>query len=369
MKILTVSSTEITDIGGVNYSIKRVAEELVKHGHECQVLNINPGNLPHEENINGINVIRIKSPISKHLYQFSPEMAQFLQRNLGGSLKPDIIHLHEYRRLLTPAVAYIVRNKHLPFIFSAHYSRQEYNTLAGKYLLDYYKPIGKKLFDWAEMIVIHSDYTKMVLMQDFNVQSNKIKIITPGVDYLMAQDRGVLKGKASSISLLYAGVLMEKKGVHHIILALKELKRRGREACLTIVGKGDYEPKLRRLACKLGIEGDVFWHKPLPRHELHRKLMEADIVLLLSRAEAYGVMVTEALAAGTPCIVTKTTSLNEFLTEPGCFGIDYPPVPGELANLIVKIRDSETIVGPFSTRIRTWDRVADDYERIYEQVI
>jgi glycogen(starch) synthase len=369
MRILTINSTDITQIGGINYSIKRVCEELVKRGHECYVLSINAGNLPSEESINGVNVIRVKSAVSKHLYWFSPAMARFLSRNLGKSLKPDITHVHEYRSLLTPEVAYFLRNKHLPFVFSPHYAREEHNTLAGKYLLGYYKPIGNKAFKWAEMVVTNSEYSKYMLVADFGMRPEKIQVIPHGVEKLEALKGKVTKASQASVSLLYAGVLIEKKGIHYIIQALSELKRRGKQAYLTIIGEGEHEHKLKSLARELNVEDSISWHQPLSREELHQKVMEADIFLLLSRSESYGIVVTEALAAGTPCIVTKTTALPEFLTEPGCFGVSYPPDPNEVADLITKIHDNEIKVGPFSHKIRTWDKVAVDYEGLYEHVI
>lgn len=369
MKILTINCTDITQIGGINYSIKRVSEELVKRGHECYVLSINPGSLSSKENINGVNVIRVKSPVSKHLYWFSPSMARFLTRNLGKSLNTDIAHIHQYRSLLTPEVAYLLRHKHLPFVFSPHYAREEYNTLAGKYLLGYYKPIGNKAFKWAEMVVTNSEYSKYMLMTDFDMRPDKIEVIPHGVDNLEAVKGKVRKASQSSISLLYAGVLIEKKGIHYIIQTLSELKRRDRQAYLTIVGEGEYEYKLKGLARKLNVEDSISWREPLSSEELHQKVMEADIFLLLSRGESYGIVVTEALAAGTPCIVTKTTALTEFLTEPGCFGVSYPPDSNEVADLIIRIHDRNIQVGPFSHKIRTWDKVAIDYEKLYESCI
>ena len=164
------------------------------------------------------------------------------------------------------------------------------------------------------------------------------------------------------------GAFIEKKCIHYIIQALSELKRRGRQAVLTIVGGGDCEHKLKSMANTLDVEDNISWHKPLFGKELYNKYAEADIFMLLSRDESYGIVVAEALASGTPCIVTKTTALTEFLTQPGCFGVDYPPDPDEVANLIIKIHENEIKVGPFSDKIRTWDNVALDYERLYEQV-
>ena len=96
---------------------------------------------------------------------------------------------------------------------------------------------------------------------------------------------------------------------------------------------------------------------------------KSDIFLLLSQSENYGIVVPEALTMGTPVIVTKRTALNEFLNEPGCFGVDYPPDPKEVANLILKIYKSDIKVGPFTKKIRTWNEVALDYEQLYLRFI
>ena len=90
-----------------------------------------------------------------------------------------------------------------------------------------------------------------------------------------------------------------------------------------------------------------------------------DIFIILSRTEGYGIVVAEALSRGTPTIVTNGTALEEFTKEKGCFGVDYPPRPGEVADLILRIHEDDVTVGPFSGKIRTWKEVAEDYERSY----
>jgi glycosyltransferase involved in cell wall biosynthesis len=369
MKILTINYTDVTQIGGVNYSIKRVSEELVKRGHECHVVSINPGNLQSEETMSGINIIRTKSPMSKYLYGFSPSLAWFLTGNLRKSLNPDIVHIHGYRTLLSPEVACIVRAKRLPFVFSPHYDRLGYDTFAGKYLTRWYKPLGSRTFNWAEKTIVNSEYTKQILLEDFDISLEKVEIIPHGVDKLEISQNKPKQATDTSISLLYVGVLTEKKCVNHIIQAVSEVKSQSRRVHLTIIGQGDREHELRELAEALDVESSVSWHQPLFGEELYRKFREADIFLILSRDESYGIVVAEALAAGTPCIVTKTTALTEFVTEPGCFGVDYPPDPKEVADLIIKIHDEEIKVGPFSDKIRTWDKVAVDYEKLYQQVL
>ena len=122
------------------------------------------------------------------------------------------------------------------------------------------------------------------------------------------------------------------------------------------------------IARRLNISEFVSWRGFISKNELIEEYKKADIFLLLSRSEAYGIVVAEALALGTPCIVTNTTALNEFTREPGCFGVDYPPDPKKVAELIIKIHESDVQVGPFSDKIRTWDKVAEEYERLYTNI-
>jgi glycosyltransferase involved in cell wall biosynthesis len=106
----------------------------------------------------------------------------------------------------------------------------------------------------------------------------------------------------------------------------------------------------------------------VPQDELYQKLADADILFLLSREESYGIVVAESLAMGTPCIVSNTTALGEFMREPSCFGINYPPDSKELSKLILEIFTEDVKVGAFSDKIRTWEEVAIDYEYLYQRI-
>jgi glycosyltransferase involved in cell wall biosynthesis len=64
--------------------------------------------------------------------------------------------------------------------------------------------------------------------------------------------------------------------------------------------------------------------------------------LLISRTENDRITVAEALAAGTLCIVAKRTALVEFLDEPGCLGINYPPNPTKLSELILNVKKKQS---------------------------
>jgi glycosyltransferase involved in cell wall biosynthesis len=123
------------------------------------------------------------------------------------------------------------------------------------------------------------------------------------------------------------------------------------------------------LAKELQVDDRITWKASLTQTELLRELQAADVLLLLSKSEAYGIVVAEALSAGTPCIVANTTALREFATEPGCFGVESPSNPKAVAELVLYIHENDIRVGPFSNKIRTWGKVVQNYEAIYQNLL
>lgn len=370
MRILSINRTEITEIGGVNKVVRRLNEELQRRGHQCSVLLLNERNLKkREEYIQGVHVIRINSLISKHAHGFNYSLLHFLGKHLK-ELNPDIIHIHHYRSLLTPEVLLFLRNKGYPVVFSPYYERLGHNTVSGKYLFGLYRSITKKMVQWPETLVANTEYTKKLLMEDFDLKSEKIETIPNAVDKIGFVPREKKsKSENDQINLLSAGVLDEKKGIQCMFPALRALKDTGHQVRLTIIGKGGFKPVLQKIAHDCQVDDLISWEDPISRDELYQKFADADIFFLLSREESYGIVVAEALAMGTPCIVSNTTALGEFTREPGCFGIDYPANPRELSHLVLRICTDGVQVGPFGDKIRTWENVVLDYEQLYQRII
>lgn len=369
MRILTINHSEITEIGGVNKNVRRLSEELQKRGHQCTVLQLNDGNLAKEQYLQGVHVIRIKSRISRYAYDFNFSLLHFLAQHLG-EIDPDIIHVHHYRSLLTPEVLLLLRSRGYPIVFTPHYERLGHNTLAGTYLFTFYRKATKQMLLWPDKVVANTEYTKKLLVEDFELKAEKIAVIPHGVERIEPRNKERIKRSANAeINLLSAGYLDEKKGIQYMLHALRELRNEGHRARLTIIGKGGFKPTLQRVARECYVGDLISWEEPVSQDELYQKLADADIFFLLSREESYGIVVAEALAMGAPSIVSNTTALAEFTKEPGCFGIDYPPNPKELSDLVLRICTDDVQVGPFSDKIRTWENVVVNYEQLYQRII
>lgn len=369
IRLLTITASYYPRREGIGIAMEEISRRLVQRGFDCTVLTLNlRDRQPDEELINGVRVIRVNPQFSGRLYGFSPHMYGYLKKQPGVVKQADIVHIQGYHNLLGLEAAYLLRDK--PIVFNAHYhgiASTRFNDL----LLKAYKPLGRRIFSYARRMVCVSRTEAGLLERDFGVGMERIRVIGPGL--AARPGAAVVRKKIdrNEVRLLTVGHVRRYKGMQFILGAMSRLRDEyGITASLEIIGRGEYEPDLKKLAGRLGIQRNIIWSGIVPADELERKYRSADVFLLLSMAEAYGLVVAEALAAGVPSIVTRRLALTEFTQEPGCFGIDYPPDPSELAALIRRICSSDIQVGPFTSgKIRSWDEVADEYADLYQGLL
>lgn len=372
MKILLVNYLDTLSPGGINKTILELSKNLSKKGHDVVVLQNNPKNLPQREYYEGFEIIRVKSRISDSFYGLNLGIYSYLKKILR-EFNPDIIHVHGYHTLFSPEVIYLIKkiDSETPMVFSPHFDIFSHDTFAGKYLWNFFnKNIGRRYMKYPDLIIAASDFEFNNINRVLGVPKEKIKVIPHGINYI---DFTSKKRSSDVINLLYVGYLLELKGVQHVIKAISELVfKMNVKVCFSIVGDGPYKSQLEKLAERLNVAQFIRWEGFIPQSQnetLKEFYRSSDIFLLLSQSENYGIVVPEALAMGTPVIVTKRTALNEFLNEPGCFGVEYPPDPNEVANLIVKIYKDNIKVGPFSLKVKPWDEVTEEYETIFSDLI
>jgi glycosyltransferase involved in cell wall biosynthesis len=168
-----------------------------------------------------------------------------------------------------------------------------------------------------------------------------------------------VKKKAKEFkTILCVARLEEFKGIQYAIQALPWLEESTR---LEIVGKGAYKAKLVKLARELGVAHRVGFYQDLRGSKMLERYANADLLVLLSRYEAFALAVLEAKASRTPCIVANTSALKEWVDDKNCFGVDYPISIDKLARLITEVMGKE--VG--EVKLWDWDEVVRQIETLY----
>ncbi len=369
--------------GGINKVVREIAKNLADMGHETIVLQPNPSNLPDEEIYEGFKIIRVSSAMDKYFYGLSLGIYQYLKNNLKD-INPDIIHVNGYHTLQSIEVIHTIKgiDPNIPLIFSPYLDVVP-GTLAGKYLMNVHNYFGKRALEKCDYITSSSQFEAEKTIEILKADPDRLKVIPLGVDVFDRSENidiskdvvGVDLSKDlngdKKINLIYSGYLITRKGVDYILKSLNALVHdlRVKNVVLTIVGEGPENENLLEMSRDLKLDKYIEWKPFLSRDKLITKIRQSDIFMLLSRSEAYGITVAEALALGTPCIITERTALKEFSMEPGCFVVNYPPEPREVADSILDIYENDVTVGPFTEKIRPWNKVSEDYEKLYESLL
>ncbi len=362
MRILVVSKFYPPVIGGVEITVKELCEQFAKRGHDVTAAVMTKGALL-EERINGVRVLRF--PLDRMFRgSLNRGVASFMRRELDEG-HYDIVHIHNFHILLSFQSALMCSLRSMPYVFSPHYHGKGHTPVRDMFF-QLYKMVGVIGLHRAEVITCASEHERRKLLKDFPELEGRAVVISPGI-----APRKVVQRVREPDSLLYVGRLMGYKGLDHTLQAMKVLRDRNRRVRLRVVGTGPAEKGLRKLVSELDLEDQVAFLGELGEDALADEYARASCLVLLSSAEAYGLVVAEALASGTPCIVANSAALTEFTSEPGCIGVIWPPKPEEVADVVEEILDegARLTVGPFSQKISYWPEVASRYLELYERVL
>jgi glycosyltransferase involved in cell wall biosynthesis len=344
-----------TPEGGVAEYVNNVSKFLARK-HVVTVYGTNPKqSFPQAEYIDGVNVERFKHYSPGGAYQFSIELPLRLRKS-----KFDVVHGHGYHSF---PLHFCTLAKCTKFIASAHFHGHGHTPFRDS-LLKLLSPLGKRTLIKADKIVAVSEYERSLLEKSFKLDSSKIAVIPNGLN--LSEFSNIERSKRDFRSILYVGALYCYKGPQYLIEVLPKLDN---DIILEIIGKGPLREVLEMRAKELKISSRVKFYQDLPRDELLQKYVDADLFVMLSRYEAYSIVVAEALASGKRCILTRTSALTEWIDEEDCFGIDFPVDIGELARLVKRVLDfgQNNSKGKkwFGKKILEWKDIASRLESVY----
>ncbi len=333
----------------------------MRKGFEVEVLTVDSfGKLADECIHNGVKVKRFKSMSPRSISEVYFSSWTLWRYLIKGSYKYDIVHAHNYHALPSLYAAFAKGLNKL--VFTPHYHG------AGSYFFRNllhipYRVLGRKIFEKSDKIICVSNYEKNLVLDKMGVDEKKITVIPNGLD--LDQHRKVRRKARSFKSILYVGRIEKYKGIEFVLKTLPKLED---NIVAEIVGVGPYMKELTKLAVSLGIEKRVRFYQNLRRRQLLQKYADADVFVMLSVRESYGLTVAEALSFGTPCIVSNHSALREWVDGKNCYGVDYPPDIDELAKLIDRVSGTSADYNSIKKRAPSWDCVTEKLIEVYESL-
>ncbi|MDD2331802.1 MAG: glycosyltransferase [Candidatus Cloacimonetes bacterium] len=239
--------------------------------------------------------------IGRLLYLFT----RVILRGVHKTWKIDLIHSH-FAQPNAIAVRLLAYDLGIPYIITEHKGAIE----------EYFKSLILK----AELGKAYADAKAVVCVSDF--LATTLKQTYPTLDNI-----SILPNCLHSVSyplkpqttipnrLVFVGNLVPDKGLQFLLPALKRLRMKGLELSLNIIGDGSYRGKLEFLSRELGIQTEVQFLGARDNAEIPALLHNADILVLPSRIESFGIVLIEAMACGLPVIATKCGGPQSIVTQ------------------------------------------------------
>jgi glycosyltransferase involved in cell wall biosynthesis len=325
MRILKTTQTYYPYLskGGPPAKVRGIARALVERGHEVTVLTADFGHPDSvadandsqrrktewgwESSRDGVEAIYLRSLKNYRAATINPGVIKFCARRLRNY---DVVHVYGLYDGLGAVAGWFCARDDIPYVleplgmFGPKIRSQQKKRVYGRL-------IGSGLFHGAEAVIATSQTERSELVSG-SINPEKILLRRNGLDLSEFQDlpsKGALRAKlkigAGEPLVLFLGRLSFIKGLDLLVEAFAQINR---DAKLVIAGPDDGDgclERIRRSIAALKVEQRVILPGPLFGKEKLEALVDADLFVLPSRHESFGNAAAEAIACGTPVLVTS----------------------------------------------------------------
>jgi glycogen synthase len=283
----------------------------------------------------------------------------------------DIIHAHDWTSYLAGVAAKKVSGKKLIL----HVHATSYDQAGGDNVDPSIFKIECDGFAEADRIVTVSDYTRNILIKNHGVPVDKIVTVHNGCEAHEAPQLpptlGQLKAQGKKI-VLYHGRISIQKGVDYFVHAARKVVDVDPSVVFVISGWGDMTTQIIEQVGGLGLSKHVLFAGALWEEDRDRMYQAADLVVMPSVSEPFGLVPLEALQHGTPSIISKQSGVAEVLTH--VLKVDFWDVE-EMSNQILAtlrypvLRQQMVKEGREQLKGLTWKHAAYKIREIYQSLL
>jgi glycosyltransferase involved in cell wall biosynthesis len=362
--------------GGPTWMAKELTEALVRRGHAVDVVTTSlrtVGGSPADrfrssvQDVGGVQVHYLATPLRYRWMGITPSVPFELSRLAC----PDVVHVFGYRDVVTTLTAAWARRRDVPYVFEPlDMFLPRYRNVPLKRAFD--RVIGAPVARGAAVVVANSELERVELVAA-GLKAVRIETRPNGFPAPSdAQGSGVLRARigigADTPLVLNVGRVSFKKGLDLLLRAVADLP----DVHVAIIGPDDGDGTLARLTSlrsELSLDARVHFLGPSDERGPGDAYADADVFVLPSRNESFGMVAAEAAAAGTPVVLTDRCGVADLLDGRGA--LVTPCDAGALRDAIRRVLDDPELGrrlgdgGREVARATTWEAVAERQEELY----
>ena len=356
----------------------QLSKELARREHQVTIYTSDYKLSPeYIDSIPDITIRSFKTWLSWLKFYITPGMITQIKEEFKNF---NIIHLHNYRTFQNNIAHYYSRKFGIPYVLQAHGSLPR--IVSRKTLKYAYDSIwGYQLLRDASKVIAVTELEAEQYRSN-GVAEDKIVIIPHGINHAEFVDlpkrgefRSAYKINDDEKVILWLGRIDRTKGLDILVRAFTTLGQTLSDTRLVIAGPDDgYLSALRQLIDEIKIDRSILFTGPLYGQDKLTAYVDADIFVLPSSYEIFGITALEAMACGTPVIITDRCGIAEMVKDKA--GLVVPCDMGQLRDALRQMLDNDELRREYSKKGKklvlekfNWERVAEQVERVYEEVL
>jgi 1,4-alpha-glucan branching enzyme len=331
-------------VGGLARHVYDLSRAMAEIGVEVHVITCHGDGTPEYEMIDGVHVHRVEAPFYEQdnfiewAALLNIRMAAMGSRVLGAFGPFDLIHAHDW---LVAVCAHLLSEvSALPLVSTIHATEHGRNHGIHNELQSRISEIERCLAHESLEVIVCSNYMKAEIRDIYGVPEGRIHVLPNGVD-LKELSRGVSLSPqvkpSTGKTVLFVGRLVPEKGVQVLLASAPAVLQQHPDTRFLIAGIGPMLGYLTSQAQFLGIEANVEFLGFVSDEERNRLMRDADVAVLPSLYEPFGIVALEAMGLGTPTVVARTGGLAEIVEHRVDGWIVEPGDPGALSDALLQV--------------------------------
>jgi glycosyltransferase involved in cell wall biosynthesis len=281
----------------------------------------------------------------------------------------DVIHAHDWMTFPAGIAVSAVTGK--PLIVHVHST--EFDR-SGEHVNQMIYDIERRGLHAAAKVIAVSYLTRNILMTRYGVSGDKIEVIYNGVDpednddRISSQQVGI---RSDEKIVLFLGRITMQKGPEYFLMAARKVLEEMDNVKFVMAGTGDMMHRIIEMAAQMGIGHKVLFTGFLRGEDVKRVYQMADLYVMPSVSEPFGIAPLEALNHDVPVIISKQSGVAEVLTH--VLKVDFWDIQ-EMANKIIAVLKYPPLQmtlrehGNFEVRKLKWSGAAQKCLKVYQEV-
>jgi glycosyltransferase involved in cell wall biosynthesis len=279
----------------------------------------------------------------------------------------DVIHAHDWMTFPAGIALATVTGK--PLI--AHVHATEFDR-SGDHINQRVYDIERRGMHAASRVVCVSNLTQSIVARRYGVALSKTDVVYNGIDNQDVQPHEGDMIESQDRIVLFLGRITMQKGPEYFIRAAKRVLEKEKNVKFVVAGSGDMAIRMIEEAAHLGIGHKVLFTGFLRGRDVDRVFRMADVYVMPSVSEPFGIAPLEAMRNDVPVIISKQSGVSEVLTH--ALKVDFWDID-EMANKIVAVLRHPPLGqtlrehGAFELRRLTWDGAAAKCVQVYGRAL